>query len=160
MKKATLGLVLCTMLPIGTAMADDDIGCGLGTQVMAGKQGVVYKVLGATTNGTFGNQTFGISSGTLGCSSDGVIKAEVRRSMFASANVDQLAAEVAAGRGETLTTLASLYQIEAADRDAFYALAQREYAQLFAKADATTGDVLAALDAAMLRDTRFAHYVA
>nr|WP_240954047.1 DUF3015 domain-containing protein [Solimonas marina] len=153
-----VAVVLCAS-PFGVALADNDIGCGLGTQIMQGKDGMIFKVLGATTNGTFGNQTFGITSGTLGCSSDGVVTAEARRSMFASANVDQLAAEVAAGHGETLTTLASLYKITPADRPAFYALTQREYSQLFAKPDATTGDVLAALDTAMAKDARLSHYV-
>jgi hypothetical protein len=159
MKKLILAASLIA-LPCGAAFADDDIGCGLGTQVMAGKEGLVYKVLGATTNGTFGSQTFGISSGTLGCSSDGVITADARRSMFASANLDQLAAEIAAGEGETLDTLASLYRIEPADREAFDALAQREYPQLFRSADVTTGQVLDALDTAMAKDQRLAHYVA
>ncbi|MDD3763034.1 MAG: DUF3015 domain-containing protein [Nevskiales bacterium] len=160
MKKAVLAAALVTMMPVGAALADNDIGCGLGTQLMKGQEGVLFKVLGATTNGTFGNQTFGITSGTLGCSSNGVITAEARRSMFASANLDQLAAEVAAGEGETLETLASLYQIEDADRDAFYALTQRQYDNLFSSADVTTGDVLSALDAAMAEDARLSHYVA
>lgn len=160
MKKTVLAVALLTLMPVGAAMADNDIGCGLGTQIMKGQKGVVFKVLGATTNGTFGNQTFGITSGTLGCSSDGVVTAEARRAMFAGANVDQLAAEVAAGHGETLTTLASLYRIDASDRDAFYALAQREYGHLFAHPDVTTGEVLAVLDAAMAQDARLAHYVA
>ena len=48
------------------ATADQDIGCGLGSMIMAGQSGPIFKVLGATTNGTFGNQTFGITTGTLG----------------------------------------------------------------------------------------------
>ncbi|HEY0974722.1 MAG TPA: DUF3015 family protein [Solimonas sp.] len=160
MKKTILAAALVAMMPFGAALADSDIGCGLGTQVMKGQKGKVFKVLGATTNGTFGNQTFGITSGTLGCDGDGVVASKARRSMFASANIDQLSAEMAAGEGETLTTLASLYQIDAADREAFFALAQAQHAALFATVDATTGDVLSALEVAMAQDARLSRYVA
>ena len=75
-----------------------DIGCGLGTQLWAGNEGLVPKVLGATTNGTFGNQTFGITTGTLGCSQEGVITADARLRMFAGANLDNLARDMAGER--------------------------------------------------------------
>ena len=159
MKKMMVAFVFAA-LPFGAAMADNDIGCGLGTQVWAGQSGLLPKILGATTNGTSGNQTFGITSGTLGCSQDGVIKAELRRTQFASANLDQLAAEVAAGEGESLTTLAALYNVSAADRAAFKALAQQNYGAMFTNTTATTGDVLAALEKAMQADARFAAYLA
>ena len=159
MKKLMATLVLVA-LPFSAALADNDIGCGFGTQIWAGQSGLVAKVLGATTNGSTANQTFGISSGTLGCSQDGVVKAELRRAQFASANLDQLAAEVAAGEGESLNTLAALYNVAAADRAAFNVLAQQHYGALFATTSATTGDVLAALEKAMSADARFAAYVA
>lgn len=158
--KKMMAVVVLSAMPFTAVLADDDIGCGLGTQVWAGQSGLIPKVLGATTNGTSGNQTFGITSGTLGCSQDGVVKAELRRAQFASANLDQLAAEIAAGDGESLTTLASLYNVSAADRAAFNQLAQRHYSALFAAESVTTGDVLAALEAAMAADARFAAYVA
>ena len=43
------------------ALADQDVGCGLGSMLWAGQSGLVPKILAATTNGTFGNQTFGIT---------------------------------------------------------------------------------------------------
>ena len=46
---------------------DTDIGCGPGTKIWDGQTGVAPKALGATTNGSFGLQTFGITFGTLGC---------------------------------------------------------------------------------------------
>lgn len=156
MKKFAVVLAL-GMIPAGMAMADKNIGCGLGTQIFEGQEGLFPKVLGATTNGSFGNQTFGISSGTLGCSSDGVVKAELRTQHFAGANIDQLASEVAAGEGESLNTLASLYDVAPADRAHFNQVAQAHYVELFAKGD--TGSMLAALDHAMAADARLARYV-
>ena len=112
MTKTTLAaLLIIGSLGSTAAMADNDVGCGWGTLIWQGDSGLFPKILASTTNGILGNQTFGISSGTLGCSQDGVIKADVRRTKFASANMDQLAAETAAGEGESLTTLAALYNV-------------------------------------------------
>jgi hypothetical protein len=148
------------LLPVGSAMADKDVGCGLGTQIWEGKSGLAAKVLAATTNGTFGNQTFGISSGTLGCSKDGVITAADRLPMFAGANLDQLATEMAAGQGEALGTLASLYNVDAQDRAAFNATLQAHYAEIFSSADVAAADVLQHVERVMARDARLSRYVA
>ena len=51
-------------------MAAGDTGCGVGTMIFKGKSGLAPHVLAVTTNGTFGNQTFGMTSGTLGCNVD------------------------------------------------------------------------------------------
>ena len=55
--KKIIAISALTLLPLSNAMADQDIGCGLGSQLFAGQEGKVVKVLGATTNGTSGNQT-------------------------------------------------------------------------------------------------------
>lgn len=56
-------LALAALLAAGSsvAMADNDVGCGVGTQVWAGQKGVVPKILAATTNGIFTNQLLGIT---------------------------------------------------------------------------------------------------
>ena len=43
-------LALAALLAAGSsvAMADNDVGCGVGTQVWAGQKGVVPKILAAT----------------------------------------------------------------------------------------------------------------
>lgn len=155
-----IAIATVSLLPFSSAFAAQDIGCGLGTELMKDQKGLIFRVLGATTNGTFFNQTFGITSGTLGCAKNGVVASDVRRSMFAAANVDQLSAEIAAGEGETLATLAALYNVDAADLPAFNAMAQSQHAALFPNAQVTTGDVLAALEVAMARDARLARYIA
>lgn len=159
MKKTALIAVLA-LAPFANAFADKDAGCGAGSMIWAGQKGLVFKVLAATTNGILGNQTFGMTSGTLGCSQDGVVTAANRLPMFASANLDQLAADMAAGQGESLTAMASLYNIAESDRAGFYAMAQANYGTIFAHADVTSAEVLNAVETAMKKDARFAHYVA
>lgn len=157
--KKLLAVALLAAAPL-TAFADDDVGCGLGTTIWEGKSGLVPKVLAATTNGTLGNQTFGISTGTLGCSSDGVIKAEYRAPAFAAANLDQLAADMAAGQGESLEAFATIYGIEGSDREAFFAMTKTHYGQIFATDRATATDVVASVQSLMKADARLSRYAA
>ena len=142
----------------GAARADGDTGCGLGSQVWEGQSSIPAKVLAATTNGTLGNQTFGISSGTLGCEPGSVIKAENRLPMFAGANIDRLARDMAVGEGESLDALAHLYGVEERDRPAFFELARTHFDAIFPTATVTAGDMLAALDRALREDPQLARY--
>jgi hypothetical protein len=146
------------MAPAGFAMADDDIGCGLGTQLWAGNEGLVAKVLGATTNGTFGNQTFGISTGTLGCSSEGVITADARLRMFAGANLDNLARDMASGEGETLDAFASLMDVSEDDKADFYELTRTNFTTLFADDEVTAGEMLVSLNQLLAEDENLSVY--
>ena len=142
------------------ATADDDIGCGLGTQLWVGKEGTIFKVLGATTNGTFGNQTFGITSGTLGCEPGGVIEANARLQMFAGANLDTLARDMARGEGETLDAFAHLMSIADADKPHFFRFTQAHFGDIFAGDAVTAGDMLATLKGLMAEDAKLSAYVA
>lgn len=157
--KRILAAVLLAGAPLA-AFADNDVGCGWGTQIWKGQSGLVPKVLAATTNGFLGNQTFAITTGTSGCSSDGVIKAEYRAPAFAAANLDQLAAEMATGQGESLEAYATIYGIEGDDRAAFFAMTKTHYGQIFASQSATAGDVVASVESLMKADARLSRYIA
>lgn len=145
--------------PLGTALADNDVGCGAGTILWEGQDGVPAKVLAATTNGFFGNQTFGISSGTLECQQGGVITVSARLPMYASANLDRIAADMAAGQGEALTNLAELYGIQKDDRSAFYAMTRENFGRIFGAETTTAGEMLSSLERVMAENQRFSQYV-
>ena len=138
---------------------DPDIGCGWGTQAFRGNSGVLYKVIAATTNGSFGNQTFGISSGTAGCGRGGVIKADAQLNMYAGSNLDALARDMAAGQGESLDALAQLMKIDASDRAAFFQLTKTHFGELFPSSQATAGDMLSSLTDLMAEDAALSKYV-
>jgi hypothetical protein len=76
-------------------------GCGLGS-IVFGKEPGGKQIFASTTNGTFGSQTFGISSGTSNCtdakSKDGLFG-------FVKTNKNQLMTDVAKGSGESLAGL-------------------------------------------------------
>lgn len=157
MKK--LLLVVCWLLvPTGAAFADPDIGCGPGTSVWQGSKGVLPKVLGSTTNGSFGFQTFGISFGTLGCHQGGTVTADARLRMFAGANLDRLAREMAVGEGEVLAAFAHLKGVAETDRPAFYAFSKAHFAEIFSGDDVTENQVIEALDRLLASDSQLSVY--
>ncbi len=142
------------------AMADQDVGCGLGTILFEGKSGVAPKVLAATTNGTYWNQTFGITSGTLGCQADGVISSRARLSMFMGTNSERVARDMSVGHGESLNVLADLMGVKEQDKALFFQTTQANFSTIFAADNQTAGQVLAALQQVMAKDAVLATYTA
>ncbi len=154
-----LGMSVAVGLGLATsASADPDVGCGLGTQVWEGQSGSIVKALAATTNGSSGNQTFGVSSGTSGCNQGGTVTAQARAQMFASANLDQLARDMAHGEGESLLAFSQLLDVSAADRPAFFALTQTHFADLFGGEDVTAGSMLSRLNLLLAEDQELSVY--
>src|SRR5258706_10011582 len=102
--KKLLALVLTAgMAPSFASAAGNHpmAGCGLGYLLLSNKDNEkVTQVLGATTNGTFGTQTFGISSGTSGCTEDGAVKVSKATEVYTEVNLDSLRREMAMGQGE------------------------------------------------------------
>lgn len=82
-------------------------GCGLGSMLFQ-QDTTVNQVLAATTNGTFGSQTFGITTGTSNCTKGGIAKVEKETEMFVEVNYDVLQKEISQGNGETLASFSNL----------------------------------------------------
>jgi hypothetical protein len=120
----------------GLAMAanpDTGPGCGLGKLAWADyahQKNIAPQVMMATTNGTFGSGTFGISSGTSGCTNDGKVMAEHKTTMFAELNFENLSQEMAQGQGEHLASLATLMGVPVEHQGSFFAMTQERYASL------------------------------
>lgn len=110
MRKTFIYSALTIVLALSSANAAKygAAGCGLGSIVFGNQKGMV-QILAATTNGTSGNQTFGITSGTSNCADDGVALADKEKEFFANANFESLKQEMAQGQGENLAAFASLY---------------------------------------------------
>lgn len=119
-------------------------GCGLGYLLLShADNSKINQVLGSTTNGTFGSQTFGISSGTSGCTEDGAVKMVRATEVFAEVNLDSLRSEMAAGQGEYVNTFASL--LGAKDSAQMVSFFQSEYSALFPTAQTTSAEMLSLL---------------
>jgi hypothetical protein len=101
-------------------------GCGLGSILFGDKPGII-QVLAATTNGTFGTQTFGITTGTSNCE-DTAASAQNTKA-FVQANREAVAKDIARGSGETITSLATL--AGCSDAAAVGATLQRNFKSIF-----------------------------
>ena len=105
MKK--LMVIAVGLLMSASAMAaHGPAGCGLGSLLFAGKKGLVFNVLAGTVNGTSGNQTFGMSTGTLGC--EDAKTATVSAVSFIDNNLVALSNDIAKGQGLTLNAYLNL----------------------------------------------------
>ncbi len=135
-KMIMLSVAVLFGMPACLAMAanpDTGPGCGLGKLAWANypnQKTIGSQVLMATTNGSFGTGTFGISSGTSGCTNDGKVWAEQKTSVFAQLNFENLSQEMAQGQGEHLASLATLMGVQAEHHAAFFAMTQERYTSL------------------------------
>ena len=140
-----------------SAFADRDAGCGIGSQVWAGQNGKLPKLLAATTNGLFANQLFGITFGTLGCRGTGTVTAQVVS--FTNENAENLARDMAVGEGESLNVLAELLTIKAEDKAHFFAMTKQNFSSIYADENETALHVLASLQQMMANDAVLKAYV-
>ena len=113
----------------------------------------------ATTNGTFGSGTFGISSGTSGCTNDGQVMADQKTTMFALLNFENLTQEMAQGKGEHLASLASLMGIPDEQHPAFFALTQERYSDLVQAGETSSGALVKTLNDAVSKSPVLAQAV-
>ncbi len=123
-----------------TGKAHKNVGCGLGTMLFQNNadNSSLLQAFQATTNGT-GFQTFDITTGTSECDQPSTFVKNDRLNEFVVANMDNLAKDIAMGRGETLEAFAEVLQIPVEKRAEFYKKLQTNFANIF-----TSGDVVMA----------------
>jgi len=124
-------------------------GCGLGSVIIKPSEHFT-QIFAATTNGLFGNQTFGITSGTSNC--DGPPKPVQATARFVIANRSALAMASARGRGEPIEALATLASCRAPNE--LGPVLQRNFGQIFPTALTSDREVTRALLAVMRRNSR------
>ena len=115
MKKLFGALVVCSSLALtSTAGAVDSTGgCGLGSMAWRGQSGIIPQSLAIITNGSSSN-TIGVTLGTSGCDPNGRITGGTGRMTlaFLQDNMEQFAMDAAAGKGETIDTLAGILDVD------------------------------------------------
>lgn len=152
MKKASLALILSSVSIIAYA----NPGCGVGAMIWKDQAGVAPHVLAATTNSaSFGNQTFGMTTGTLGCNTNQSVRS---LAYFIDSNIDRVARDMSRGQGENLETLAVLLGVEAQDRDSFKRVMQENFAVIFPTADTTSDQAVVAILDVLKADTTLSKY--
>ncbi len=121
---------ILSLFAVNSALAVGSAGCGLGSIVF--KENVWWKqVLAATTNGTSGSQTFGITTGTSNCSSSGSITRSQEQKNYVVVNFSSLQREAAQGNGATIDGLASVTGCPANSYAEFASFVQANYSEIF-----------------------------
>ena len=146
-KSVILVIVLVAVMVIsGTALAatlnQKNTGCGLGSMAFEGQNGLASQTFAVTTNGTFGNGTFGITSGTSNCDRPASFASNPKLQDFVADNMDNLARDIARGNGEYLNTLAVLAAVPEGKRADFYSRLQSNFSSIYTSEKVTHVDVL------------------
>ena len=159
MKRTILALAFTAASATSFAAAPGGPDCGWGNMLFKGQSGVLYHSLASWTNGTTGNATFGMTSGTNGCSSAGTLTYGGNALIDLGSLMDEFSEDVARGDGEVISALAISMGVEAEDRVAFKAELHENFNTLFPTADVTAAEVMNSVVAVMSQDERLAKYV-
>ena len=113
---------------------------------MIGGNNDILAQLGATSLNNYlpGSQTFAMSSGTLGCQS-AFGTAQSEQKTFVENNYNNLAKEMAAGKGENLRTLAGLLGCPADTTHTFAIFTKENYGSIFESEQTTPSEMLYSL---------------
>ena len=137
MKRTLFTALVLGMASASYAASYQAQGCGLGSTLFDDGSSLMHQVFGATTNGTSGNQTFGMTSGTSNCELDGASGSA--KAVFIEANKVAIANDIARGNGETLASLGELYGCS--NINAFGSALQKNYETIFPSSQVTTGQI-------------------
>ena len=120
--------------------ANENTGCGLGSMIIKNQNSTMLQAIAATTNGTSGNQTFGITSGTSNCAKPNNYVSNDKLNKFVSENMDELAMDISAGKGETLETVAKLMNVE--NTPEFSSKLQANFSNIYTSENVTSATVI------------------
>lgn len=146
MKKILMAVALTVLMSSAAfaASARNNVGCGLGTMLWEGKadNSTLFQAFQATTNGTSGSQTFGISSGTSECQTNSKFVQNEKLIHFVQANMDNLAKDIAMGKGETLDTFAEMLNVDPSRSAAFNATLQANFDKIYTSERVVLAEVI------------------
>jgi hypothetical protein len=130
MKHLVTGLFF-VLISLNASAGYKAAGCGFGALVFQNNNEWWAQTLAATTNGTLGSQTFGITTGSLECDSNALFGQMEKAKVFIEANKNEISNDVARGQGETINALAGIYNCQATE--AFAASLQSKYSEIFSE---------------------------
>ncbi|WKN21016.1 DUF3015 domain-containing protein [Azotobacter vinelandii] len=158
MKRILLGSLFAIASANAFAEAPGGPGCGWGNMLFKGQRGLASHLVASTTNGSSGNATFGMTSGTNGCRTDGALSYQGKPMLVLGSIMDELSEDMAKGEGEALTTYAVVLGVQPEDRARFAAVTREHFTEIFSSADVTAEDVHNATLAVLKKDERLAKY--
>jgi len=158
MKKIIAGLALLSASSVAMAEAPGGPNCGWGNLLFEGQSGLGSHILASITNGTSGNNTFGMTTGTNGCSTSGTLT--YGGASMVSSIMGEFTEDVAAGEGDALDTVAVIYGVEQQDRATFAKVMHENFTVLFPDENVTADEMMASIEQLMKADNTLSKYVA
>lgn len=158
MDKKLVFAALLIFAPTAATAVDNLGGCGWGSKLFDGKRGLVSNIFAATSNSSYGTNTFGMSSGTSGCTQDGVVRSNWKTAMFIDGNKEKLARDMSNGGGETMESLVKLIGVQDQHKAAFFRLTKNNLAHIFASDNSKTDQVIYSLKQVLAADKDLAPY--
>lgn len=158
MKKTLLAVALIGTSFGAQASAPGGSGCGWGNMLFEGESGMPMHVLGSFVNGTSGNRTFGITSGTNGCDTSGSLAYYGENLLAQRGMMEEVAQDMAVGDGEALTALTVAMGIEPGDRGHFKQTMHRNFDTIFSGENVTAQEVMSNIRNVMESDDELATY--
>ncbi|MCR8923070.1 DUF3015 domain-containing protein [Dasania sp. GY-MA-18] len=158
MKRIIVSAMLLAGSTVAMAEAPGGPNCGWGNMLFEGQSGLPSHIVASITNGTSGNATFGMTSGTNGCSTSGTLTYGGKEMINVGALLDEFSEDVARGDGEVLSAVAVSLGVSAEDRVVFKQAMHNNFDKIFPSADVTTEHVLASMWSVMQSDAQLAKY--
>lgn len=160
-RASVLAAALCAVPFAVQAAGENNVGsCGWGSKLFEGQSGIFPQALAGITNGTFGNQTFAVSTGSSGCTQDGTVSSGWKTAMFIDGNKEKLARDMSRGSGESLETLAKLLGVKEEHKTQFVRATRENFGRIFPTAAASTDDIRVGLIQVLSADESLAGYSA
>ncbi len=158
MKKLLIASTFAIASSASFAVAPGGPNCGWGNMLFAGQSGMVPHFIASITNGTSGNNTFGMTFGTNGCSTDGTLTYGGKSMVNLGAILDEFSEDVARGEGEALTAVAVSMGVAEEGRALFKTTLHNNFEALFPSAEVNAEQVVQSILALMQQDSRLSKY--
>ena len=146
-------IIELSILLVSTSGFAADSGCGLGSVIIQ-KNSKLLQLFSWTTNGIFFTQPLGITSGTSGCSANGLVNNDKQMQYFVEINNDDLAREMARGEGEKLQVLAQLSGCRDTDgQKNFMEMTKKSFGTIYPSSNEAAENVVARIKSEMKADS-------
>jgi hypothetical protein len=159
MKKTIIAAVLLGSVAGAHATAPGGPGCGWGNMLFKGQSGLPIHLLATLVNGTSGNATFGMTTGTNGCDTSGALSYSGQSLLGMTGVLEEVAKDMATGEGEALTALSVSLGVPSEERAHFNKVMHENFTAIFSSESVTAGEVADRISAVMKSDQILAKHI-
>lgn len=159
MKRILMAIILLGASSSALAVSPGGPNCGWGNLLFEGKNGLGMHLLATLFNGSTGNATFGMTTGTNGCNVDGNLTYRGENLLSMTGVMDEVAHDMAQGQGEALTALAVALGVDSSDRAHFDQVMYNNFDSIFPDDSVTVHQVAENIHHTMASDGQLKHYI-